>query len=33
MGKENGLYLGYFLNGGTEATFQHFILAGGFRDR
>ncbi|MCI0540682.1 MAG: hypothetical protein L0Z50_36240 [Verrucomicrobiales bacterium] len=26
MGKENGLFLRYFLTGGTEATFQHFSL-------
>jgi hypothetical protein len=26
MGKENGLFVRYFLNGGTEATFQHFSL-------
>jgi hypothetical protein len=26
MGKENGLFLRYFLAGGTEATFQHFSL-------
>jgi hypothetical protein len=26
MGRENGLFLRYFLTGGTEATFQHFSL-------
>jgi hypothetical protein len=26
MGKENGLFLRYYLVGGTEATFQHFSL-------
>ena len=26
MGKENHLYVRYFLSGGTEATFQHFSL-------
>jgi hypothetical protein len=26
MGKENHLYLRYYLKGGTEATFQHFSL-------
>ena len=26
MGKENGLYVRYFLKGGTKATFQHFSL-------
>ena len=26
MGKENGLFLRYFLQGGTRATFQHFSL-------
>jgi hypothetical protein len=26
MGKENGLFLRYFLKGGTRATFQHFSL-------
>jgi len=26
MGQENGLFLRYFLAGGTEATFQHFSL-------
>ncbi|MCI0536418.1 MAG: hypothetical protein L0Z50_14455 [Verrucomicrobiales bacterium] len=26
MGKENGLFLRYFLTGSTEATFQHFSL-------
>src|SRR5688572_14921725 len=26
MGKENGLFLRYFLTGGTEGTFQHFSL-------
>lgn len=26
IGKENGLFLRYFLLGGTEATFQHFSL-------
>lgn len=26
MGKENWLYVRYFLTGGTEATFQHFSL-------
>lgn len=26
MGKKNGLFLRYFLTGGTEATFQHFSL-------
>src|SRR5688572_21019086 len=26
MGKENGLFLRYFLRGGDQATFQHFSL-------
>jgi hypothetical protein len=26
MGKENGLFLRYFLKGGSDATFQHFSL-------
>ncbi len=26
MGKENGLFLRYFLKGGAQATFQHFSL-------
>ena len=26
MGRENGLFLRYFLAGGTEAIFQHFSL-------
>jgi hypothetical protein len=26
MGKENGLFLRYFLQGGSQATFQHFSL-------
>src|SRR5262245_690768 len=26
MGRENGLYVRYFLEGGTEAIFQHFNL-------
>jgi hypothetical protein len=26
MGRENGMFVRYFLSGGTEATFQHFSL-------
>ena len=26
MGKENGLFLRYFIKGGPQATFQHFSL-------